>query len=52
MRALSDRVASPRGRFILCWLQQALRAHDHPVVDASIPLGNALDLPVLEASSR
>lgn len=32
---------------MLCWLQQALRAFDNPVIDAAVLLGNALGLPVL-----
>jgi len=47
VRALNDRVAQPGGRYVLCWLQQALRARDNPVIDASIRLGNAIGLPVL-----
>ncbi|WBH15142.1 deoxyribodipyrimidine photo-lyase [Sphingomonas radiodurans] len=40
--------AEPDGaRYVLCWLQQALRAHDNPVIDAAIRLGNARGLPVL-----
>lgn len=47
MRALNDRPLESGGRYVLCWLQQALRARDNPVIDASIRLGNALRLPVL-----
>ncbi len=35
------------GSYILCWLQQALRAYDNPVIDAAIRLGNELGLPAL-----
>ena len=35
------------GRYVLCWLQQALRARDNPVIDAAICLANDLGLPVL-----
>jgi deoxyribodipyrimidine photo-lyase len=35
------------GRYVLCWLQQALRARDNPLVDAAVLLGNELGLPVL-----
>lgn len=35
------------GPYILCWLQQALRAFDNPVIDAAVRLGNELGLPVL-----
>lgn len=46
VRALTDR--TPRaGKYVLCWLQQALRAPDNPLIDAAIRLGNSLDLPVL-----
>ena len=34
-------------RYVLCWIQQALRAVDNPVIDAAVRLGNALELPVL-----
>ncbi|WP_254606385.1 deoxyribodipyrimidine photo-lyase, partial [Sphingomonas bacterium] len=45
-RRLNDRAVG-EGGYVLCWLQQALRADDNPVVDAAIRLGNALGLPVL-----
>ena len=47
VRALNDRPIDPDGRFVLCWLQQALRARDNPVIDAAVRLGNALGLSVL-----
>ena len=47
VRALNDRAPNAKGRYVLCWLQQALRARDNPVIDASVLLGNALGLPVL-----
>jgi deoxyribodipyrimidine photo-lyase len=47
VRALNDRTPNAEGSFVLCWLQQALRARDNPVIDASIRLGNAMALPVL-----
>lgn len=46
VRARNDRPIAD-GRYILCWLQQALRATDNPVIDAAVRLGNALRLPVL-----
>ena len=46
VRALDDRTPGA-GRYVLCWLQQALRAPDNPLIDAAIRLGNALGLPVL-----
>lgn len=47
VRALNDRVVIAGRGYVLCWLQQALRARDNPVIDASVRLGNALALPVL-----
>jgi hypothetical protein len=47
VRLLTDRPVARGGRYVLCWLQQALRARDNPVVDAAVRLGNALGLPVL-----
>lgn len=47
VRAMNDRASDRDGRYVLCWLQQALRAHDNPVIDVSIHLGNTLNLPVL-----
>jgi deoxyribodipyrimidine photolyase len=44
---LNDRAVASEGAYVLCWLQQALRAHDNPVIDAAIRLGNALNRPVL-----
>ena len=35
------------GSYVLCWLQQALRPRDNPVIDAAIRLSNELRLPVL-----
>jgi deoxyribodipyrimidine photo-lyase len=46
-RPLNDRDLRLSGRYVLCWLQQALRSHDNPVIDAAIRLGNELDRPVL-----
>lgn len=47
VRLLVNRPMAPGGRYVLSWLQQALRARDNPVVDAAVRLGNALGLPVL-----
>ena len=46
VRALNARPLG-EGRYVLCWLQQALRAWDNPVIDAAIRLANDLRLPVL-----
>lgn len=47
VRTLNGHALDRNGRYVLCWLQQALRAADNPVIDAAIRLGNALQLPVL-----
>jgi deoxyribodipyrimidine photo-lyase len=47
VRALNERGLGAGGRYVLCWLQQALRARDNPVIDAAVRLGNALGLPAL-----
>ncbi len=47
VRAMNGNSLATQARYVLCWLQQALRAHDNPVIDAAIRLGNALGLPVL-----
>lgn len=47
VRALNPCDVRPEGRYVLCWLQQALRARDNPVIDAAIQLANTLGLPVL-----
>lgn len=47
LRPLNDHAPAASGRYVLCWLQQALRHRDNPVIDAAVRLGNALRLPVL-----
>ena len=47
VRAMNDRPVAKGARYVLCWLQQALRATDNPVIDAAVRLGNVLGLPVL-----
>ncbi len=47
VRALNNQSPAAEGRYVLCWLQQALRGCDNPVIDAAVRLGNALRLPVL-----
>ena len=47
VRQLNQHAINPAGRYVLCWLQQALRARDNPVIDAAILIGNELGLPVL-----
>ncbi|MEG3126179.1 deoxyribodipyrimidine photo-lyase [Sphingomonas sp. GB1N7] len=47
VRCVNQHPPRPTGAFVLCWLQQVLRATDNPVIDAAIRLANSLDLPVL-----
>ena len=47
VRALNYREPPPSAAYVLCWLQQALRGFDNPVIDAAILLGNSLGLPAL-----
>jgi deoxyribodipyrimidine photo-lyase len=46
-RKLNDRAVRGKARYVLCWLQQNLRAFDNPVIDAAIATGNKLKLPVV-----
>lgn len=47
--ALNDKTigAADNQKYILCWLQQTLRAWDNPVIDAAVDLANSHGLPVL-----
>ncbi|MBV9747211.1 MAG: hypothetical protein JO157_00200, partial [Acetobacteraceae bacterium] len=47
VRRLNDRPVRQPASYVLCWLQQALRATDNPVIDAAVRLGEAWRLPVL-----
>ncbi len=48
VRALNDRPVELGGaKYVLCWVQQTLRSHDNPLIDAAVVLGNQLELPVL-----
>ncbi len=47
IRALNDAAPGENAAYVLCWLQQTLRAADNPVIDAAIEMGNAAGLPVL-----
>ena len=46
-RALNQKSEYEGADYVLCWLQQALRAFDNPVIDAAITYANAHDLPVV-----
>ena len=47
VRALNDLPPRPDARYVLCWIQQALRGVDNPLIDEAIRLGNSLGLPVV-----
>jgi deoxyribodipyrimidine photo-lyase len=49
VRPLNEVAIAPPAskKYVLCWLQQTVRAFDNPVIDAAIDLGNSLGLPVL-----
>ncbi|MDB5695415.1 MAG: photolyase [Sphingomonas bacterium] len=47
VRRLNEHPVATSAKYVLCWLQQALRAIDNPVIDAAVRLGNAWGLPVL-----
>lgn len=46
-RRLNRRRFKRDQRYVLCWLQQALRATDNPIIDVAVSLGNEFGLPVL-----
>ncbi len=47
-RPLNPHRLQVRGRdFVLCWLQQALRGVDNPILDAAISIANSCGLPLL-----
>jgi deoxyribodipyrimidine photo-lyase len=46
-RVLNRAGLRPDRPYVLCWLQQALRARDNPVIDAALLLASQLGLPVL-----
>ncbi len=47
VRKLNDRAVRSKSRYVLCWLQQNIRAFDNPAIDAAIATGNKLKLPVV-----
>ena len=46
-RRLNRRRYHYEGAYVLCWLQQALRGTDNPIIDAAVSLGNEFGVPVL-----
>jgi deoxyribodipyrimidine photo-lyase len=45
--ALNNNPLRESARFVLVWLQQTIRGHDHPAIDAGVTIANQLGLPVL-----
>ena len=45
-RRLNDHAVAD-GDYVLCWLQQALRADENPAIDAAVAVGNEHGLPVV-----
>jgi len=46
-RKLNDKSVRKKAKYVLCWLQQNIRAIDNPIIDAAIATGNKLKLPVV-----
>lgn len=46
-RRLTNHATAAGGDYVLCWLQQALRAEENPVIDVALALGTARGLPVV-----
>ncbi len=44
---LNEKGIRKTGKYVLCWLQQNLRAVDNPVIDSAIAIANKLKLPVV-----
>ena len=47
VRPLNTHPIRPDRRYVLCWIQQALRGVDNPLIDEAIRIGNAHGLPVV-----
>ncbi|WP_336985574.1 hypothetical protein [Altererythrobacter aquiaggeris] len=45
--ALNDAPIDIGGKYVLVWLQQTLRGHDHPTIDAGVQIANELGIPAL-----
>ncbi len=46
-RKLNKKAVRKKAKYVLCWLQQNIRAADNPIIDAAIATGNKLKLPVV-----
>ncbi len=44
---MNDNPVAQDARYVLCWLQQALRADENPLIELALHLANDLGLPVL-----
>ena len=44
---LNDAPVETDGKYVLVWLQQTLRGHDHPAIDAGVQIANELGIPAL-----
>lgn len=47
VRKLNEKAVRKKARYVLCWLQQNIRAFDNPIIDAAVATGNKLKLPVV-----
>ncbi|MEM7727649.1 MAG: deoxyribodipyrimidine photo-lyase [Pseudomonadota bacterium] len=47
IHVMAERPVRRPARYVLCWIQQALRCDQNPLVEAAQAIGNALGLPVL-----
>ena len=46
-RRLSDHPVREDADYVMCWIGQALRAEENPVIDAALAMGATRDLPVV-----
>jgi len=46
-RRLNRRRVKSDAAYVMCWLQQALRSNDNPILDVAVTIGNQLSLPVV-----
>ena len=46
-RKLNKKSVRKTAKYVLCWLQQNIRAADNPIIDAAVATGNKLKLPVV-----
>lgn len=46
-RRLNEHEVAQGRDYVLCWLQEALRAEENPIIDAALAAGNEHGLPVV-----